>query len=345
MYQGSILRIAASIGAVKHHLSLSEVLRGYLAEGKLRCVAQEPCFDSQKLVASTPDKTEWKIIDHCSAVTRLYAIYEQFAHELIREYMTFLEKNFLFAELGQGFRSNYRSGIGRILDKKDGPRYQSIILEDIVRDFNLALTGDKSYRLEPSAMLMQEQNLRLPELARMFANCGIDGMSDWIAGHPDMRQFFKDQSRLASGPENEMVRLIDYRNEAAHGGLSVNDVVGLDLLVEFADFVVLVCKVIAERVQRAVIDRAQTIGLASHCGKIANRLKDGTVILAPVTGHFRKGQAVYLVGANYCVERRIISIQVDSVEHEEIAVPDKTELGFGLDAPVRKGAAIFLMSI
>jgi hypothetical protein len=111
MYQGSLLRISTSVGAVKHHLKLSEVLRGYLSEGKLKCAAEAPCFDYQPLVTSIPDKTEWKIIDHCSAVTRLYAIYEQFAHELVREYVGFLEKNFLYAELGKTFQASRVIGV------------------------------------------------------------------------------------------------------------------------------------------------------------------------------------------------------------------------------------------
>jgi hypothetical protein len=55
----------------------------------------------------------------------------------------------------------------------------------MVRDFNLALSGDKTYRLEPAAMLIQEQNLRLTELVRIFSTCGVDALGEWIVGHPE----------------------------------------------------------------------------------------------------------------------------------------------------------------
>jgi hypothetical protein len=343
MYVGSLLRLEGSINAVKRHLQTSEALRGLVANRSLTCRASTPCFDVATLADEPPDTVEWRIIDHCSAVTRLYALYEQFAHELIREYVTFLEGNFRFNELEPEFKTYYRAGLGRILEKKDGPRYGALSLETLIENFHLALAGDDGYRLEPAALLIQEQNLRLPELSRLFKNCGIEGVQGWVAGHPDMETFFKDQNRVAAGPENELARLIDYRNEAAHGGQSVDDVVGLEVLQEFSDFTFRLCQVLAERAQLALLKKAEQKQLAVHHGSVTELRRQSTVIIAPMVGDLRIGQVIYLVGQSHCSRRTIISIRLDDVDKDRISTTEATEIGLGLDGRGKRGAKIVSM--
>ena len=37
-----------------------------------------------------PKTKEWRIYDHCAAVTKLYAIYENFVEDLIRDWLRLL---------------------------------------------------------------------------------------------------------------------------------------------------------------------------------------------------------------------------------------------------------------
>jgi hypothetical protein len=270
-------------------------------------------------------------------------MYEQFAQELIREYLGFLEANFQFSELDENFRTCYRVGIAKILEKKDGPRYGQLVLEQIVQDFSCALSGKGSYRIEPVAMLMQEQNLRLPELARLCTNCGVGEVYRWIEQHPSMKSFFEDESRVAASADNELAALIGYRNDAAHGGLAVDDVAGLDVLFELANFINLLCHVLAERLRKAVLEKSLQKKLALKCGEVTESLKDGLVIIAPVVGDFHIGQLLYLIGKGYCVERKIVSIQRDGIDLNNIVLTEAAELGFGLNDRAKEGASIVTM--
>lgn len=340
MYSGSLTRVAGGLEAVKHHLKSSEVFRAAIAEGRVRCLGVPPCFDDvEALIRSTPNPVEWRIIDHCSAVTRIYAIYEQFAEEMVREYVGFLERTFAFSELGEAFANNYTIGIGRILENRFSARYQTISLQNLIADYTRALEG-KAYRLEPAAVVMREQNLRLQELHRLFANCGIDNVQAWIERHPVILAFFSDGERIAAGPESEMLRLIDYRNDAAHGALIVDEIASVDVLVEFADFAFLLCRVLAERVQKAVLSQAIKKDRATECGQIVRSLKNGRVVIAPVVGDFSVGQTIYLMTDRYCVERSVVSIQLQNAEQQAISIPQSTELGLGLNGVGKEGATI-----
>lgn len=175
---------------------MSEAFRSALHEGQLTCKAETLCFHQPSLsFEAAPDRIDWRIIDHCAAVTRLYAIYEQFAHETIREHLSLVQKHKAFTSLPDGIQGAYRRGIAEILNKKDGPRYGHLNLSDLILQYGNALSG-KDYVLEPLAMLIQEQNLRLSELTRIYADCGIINVSSWIEKHSKIEEFFAAGDRL-----------------------------------------------------------------------------------------------------------------------------------------------------
>lgn len=81
---------------------------------------------------------DWKVIDHCSAVTRLYAIYEQFVHELIRAFLSFLESSVAYPQLDAPLRAEHRRMLGQVLINLDRERYQSLNFESIIGDLKEA---------------------------------------------------------------------------------------------------------------------------------------------------------------------------------------------------------------
>jgi hypothetical protein len=342
MYDALTARVRDNVGAVKRQLSTSETLRALIADGKIKCAATPTCFDLAALAANPPDATQWRIIDHCSAVTRLYAILEQFAHEIVGEYLTFLEHNYKYSELTKKFHDAYRMGVAKILDKKEGPRYADLSLTDLASNFANAVGGVENYRLERRAMLIQEQNLRMTELARIFANIGIPKLEEWLKSHPGLIAFFAAEDRENSTADGELATLVSYRNDAAHGGFAVDDLVGLATLNELADFVVALCEALADRVQRSVIEGSLSVGRATRGGVVSESLKGDLVAIGHFSGTFEVGQVVYLLGKAYCLERRVDGIQLNNISHERF-VAANAELGLRLDHPGRKKAVLIIV--
>lgn len=312
------------------------MLRAAIHDGTLSCKGTDPCFQPiSESLKDAPDRVEWRIVDYCAAVTRIYAIYEQFSHEMIREYLSLLQAALKFNELPNTVQTAYRLGMAKILEKKDGPRYGDLDLVELITQYNLALSGN-AYKLEPRVLLMQEQNLRLPELGRLMSNCGVQGIEAWIEKYRGIKEFFAEGDRLTATAAHELAELIEYRNEAAHGGIQVDDLAGTDVLLEFCDFIAALCEALAERVQLVSVDSLIQSGQAQEVGKVDSCIRSGTVLIGPMTGKLRIGASVFLCGDDYCYRREITSIQLDGVDIQEITLERETELGIGIDRSGRK---------
>ena len=285
MYTAFLERTQRSIEAVKRHIATSEVFRSAIHDGALICKSETPCFSQLLLsVEAAPDRIEWRVIDHCAAVTRIYAIYEQFAQEMIREHLSLLQVHIAFADLPERLKTSYRRGLAAILEKKEGPRYGHLNLPALIAQYDRALSGNP-YVLEPLALLMQEQNLRLPELMRLFADCGIADVDMWIEKHSTIRAFFAKHGRVGASAEHEMAELIKYRNDAAHGSISVDELPGLDYLFEFCDFVSAICEALSERAQLTGLNCLIDCGSAAQRGTVNECIKSGLVLIGEVAGH------------------------------------------------------------
>lgn len=345
MYSAFLERTLKSIHALKRHLATSEALRSSIAEGILKCKSDVPCFALPPMpVDAAPERLEWRVIDHCTAVTRVYAIYEQFAQEMIREHLSLLQSRMAFEDLPDETRKAYRKGLAEILLKKDGPRYGNLNLPDMIAQYDRALTG-KSYVLEPQALLITEQNLRMQELNRLFTACGIASVDVWLEKHGAVVSFFAKEGRLAASAEHEMAELIKYRNDAAHGSINVDNLLGLDYLYEFCDFISSVCQALSERVQMTAIERLLSVGAAQKVGQVSECFRSNTVLVAKVTGRFLVGDTIYLCGENYCLKREILSLQIQDIAHNSVFLDEVTEVGFGIsEAGRNKSQIIVIMS-
>lgn len=340
MYNAFFQRTKEAITELEKHIRASDRFRTAVFDDTLQCAAGTPCFDpalgSPEEVA---DRLQWRIIDHCAAVTRIYAIYEQFAHEMIREHLGLLQGRLTFSDLPETIRSSYRLGIAKILAKKEGPRFADLDLADLIGGYERALVG-KEYSLEPRAMLMQEQNLRLPELHRLMNACGVEKVATWVDQHPAVKNFFSLDDRLTGSAESEMAELIKYRNDAAHGSIDIADILHVNVLIEFCDFVAAVCEAVAERIQFAGLDSLKLYNHVKERGKVTESLKADMVAIGAMTGVFKVGSTVYLCGDYYCLERTILSLQLEGVPHDEVDLETATDLGMMFDAPGKRNAVI-----
>jgi hypothetical protein len=337
MYSAFLEKTSKRIAAVKQHLELSQQIRTTTEDGTLAQIANLDW--ASKLLSVAPDRLEWRLIDHCSAVTRIYAIYEQFAHEMIREHLSLVQKLLPYKNLSDELKATHRRGMSTILEKKDGPRYGHLNLLDLIREYNNALT-EQPYALEPVAFLLQEQNLRLPELNRLFAGCGISDISTWIESSQPITQFFAQGGRLGGNAEHELRELINYRNDAAHGSIEISDLPGIDFLREFCDFTLAMCEAMAEKLLLESTNRLIDAGKASVCGKAKECLKDGEVIIIKVVGKLAVGDEVVFQGKNYCLLAKVTSLQIDNAPQESVELIGDTEVGIGLSSKCPKNARV-----
>lgn len=340
MFEAILQRSLSGLEAVKSHVDSSNTIRSLIVQRGILCQnASSPCFDASSFYGKTPNPTEWKVIDHCSAVTRLYAIYEHFVHQVLRAFLGFLEANVAYPDLDEAFRKAHEKAIGQILLNLHRERYDTLNFEAIIADVAGAFSKDGTYRLLPEAMLAHDQNLRMKELVDLCSRCGMPGLQEWLPKHRAIKQFFSGHARQ-SKVEAELKQLVDYRNEAAHGGIEVDSVVGPEILIGYGDFLTAVFRAIAEFAQDAVLDVSLKQQKTRVVGKINETFSNHVVVAIVENAKFSVGDSLYLRGEGFCYPAQILSLQDDSVDIASKTVLEATELGIRFDVESRMASSL-----
>lgn len=343
MYAGFLQRALEDINSVKRHIHISEALRAVLSSGLPACAQPSPCLDPVSF-GNPPDTIQWRIIDHCSTVSRLYAIYEQFAHELARDFVGYLQKNYRFSDLDTIVLGTYRAGVSYLLVRSDWVRYASISMPDLIASYAECLSGKSIYKLEPECFLTHEKNLQYSDLSNLFSRCGVAKVSEWIDGHLKLTTFFMDQEREGKDVKSELRKFVQYRNDAAHGGLNVGGIVGVKTLTEFAEFLELLCEALAEKIQLEIIERSLALNRPIGRGEATEVFRGRSVAVGKFLGTFQVGSSVYLTGTNYCSEVMVEELMIDDVSIAGISITLPIELGMKVKGKVTKGAIIYAIA-
>jgi hypothetical protein len=343
MHTALLDRSLEGLKAVRRHVSFSAKLRAHFGQLTVGCKSEgEKCFDFAALLGEAPDATSWRVIDHCTAVTRTYALFEAFVVQLLREYLAFLAGSYKLSELGDEFMAKYTRGIGQILIDQDKARYENIDIATLIADATAAFSNKSPYQIQPEAMLRAEQNLRMAELQRLFGHCGLSGIERWVTKHRAIEAFFAAQSRLSETAESELKQIVEYRNEAAHG--DVDQVLGTEVLVEVTEFFEALLRSITDFVQYDTIRRAKELGKAQVLGFISERFRDDIVVAKIANSSLKVGDTVYINGKGLTMIGEIKSIQLDDINHDAADILDEREVGLRLGVRAKKGCELIRLS-
>jgi hypothetical protein len=329
--------------AIRKHISFSANLRNQIGTPNFGCRADgERCFDIAQILGDAADTTNWKVLDHCAAITRTYAIFEYFVLQILREYLTFLSGAYSFSALGVDFKAKYTRGVGQILLGQEKQRYQGLDIASVISAASDAMADNTGYQLQPEALLRPEQNLRMAELQRLFSQCGLTGIEAWITSHTAIEEFFTVQSRLSETAASELKQIIDYRNEAAHG--DVDDVLGAEVLIEFTHFFEAICRSIVDFIQYDTLRRAKELGRATVIGIISERFHDDIVVAKVANATLSVGDGLYIFGKGMTMMGEVKSIQLNDVDLPTATIGDETEVGLRIGVRAKTGCELVRFS-
>lgn len=339
MHTALLERSLEAFGAVRRHISFSASLRNQIATPAFECKARrEKCFDASQVFADAADATSWRVIDHCAAITRTYALFESFTMQILREYISFLSGSYTLTELGDDFKSKYTRGIGQILLDQDKQRFKSIDVGILIGAASDAVADKAGYQIQPEALLRAEQNLRMAELQRLFAQCGLTGIEAWVTSHSAVEEFFATQSRLSETAASELKQIVDYRNEAAHG--DVDDVLGAEVLIEFTHFFEALCRSIVDFIQYDTLRRAKELGRATVVGVISERFHDDIVVAKVSNATLSVGDGLYIFRKGLTMMAEVINIRLNGVDMQTVTVVNETELGLRIGVRAKVGCEL-----
>lgn len=339
MYNALLDRSIEALSAVRKHVAFSANLRQTMSTSDLGCHAEgEKCFGIGQVLGGAADATSWRVIDHCAAVTRSYALFESFVLQILREYLAFLSRSYTFSALGADFKAKYTRGVGQILLDQDKQRFQDLDVASVIVAASEAISDKAGYQLQPEALLRAEQNLRMTELRRLFGQCGLSGVEAWIGSHAEVAKFFATQSRLSQTAGSELKQIVEYRNEAAHG--DVDDVLGAEVLVEFTQFFEALCRSIVDYVQYDTLRRAKEVGRATVIGTISERFREDVVVAKIANAVLSTGDELYVFGRGLTMVAQVRSIQLNNVDVNKADIAQETEVGLRIGVRARVGCEL-----
>lgn len=249
-----------------------------------------------------------------------------------------MSSSYTLSALGEDFRSKYTRGIGQILLDQDKQRFRSLNVASVIVAASDAVADKVGYQIQPEALLRTEQNLRMAELQRLFAQCGLFGIEPWITSHPAMRDFFASESRLSQTAASELKQIVDYRNEASHG--DVDDVLGHEVLVEFTLFFEALCRSISDFVQYDTLRRAKEIGRATVVGIVSERFRGDIVVAKIANATLSVGDELYIFGKGLTGAAIVSSIQVDGGDLQTVTANEELEVGLRIGMRSKVGCEL-----
>ena len=121
----------------------------------------------------------------------------------------------------------------------------------------------------------------------------------------------------------------------------MDDVLSVDTLCEFADFISVLCSVLLECVLRAAISNGVAKGYACECGTITESYREGSVIVANASGEFVVGKDIYISNDVSCAEHTITSLQIQDKDVQKHHASAAVEIGIGLSGRGKVGQIIY----
>ncbi len=335
MFTTPYLQAKRSLDSLKTSLKFNSGLRSAIAAG----VLQLP-----DTIGPPPPSDGWCREEHCAVVTRLYSIYECMVHELITEWLELFSSHTKYSALPERMARVHRNGIGRILSNYDGGRrFRGLSLPTIIAEFGKALTDAPNYGILPAAFLHHDRNLRLNELVELLSDCGLTTeIAPWMKDNPDLRKHHS-ASPLNVTPEKAVADLIDYRNDAAHAGGDVDDILGEATLIAYIEYFECIFGALYQAFCSAGLDVKLVHDNWNKVGKVTglHRTDPTICIVALQAGTFRLGTKIYLRGKRCCFPAVVQSIQLDGQQREAFTCVDDREIGLKLDVSPTKGLELF----
>ena len=330
--------LALALGDLRRAVEFQDLVRlHFLEEADLSGHAQ--LQDAHRYVEArikSPRTPMFQVYAHCASVTRLYAVYEAYVYDLVKSWLVELCALVeTWPDLPESLCLNYRNGIGILLQKYGGPRTAHLTELNIVESLHKGLTGASGLQLVPEAFFIDLQNLRESELATLFSRVGLSDLVTWLKMHPDVRKVC-DQYGGTVG--SRLKELIDYRNDAAHGAIDVDEVIGISEFLSILEFVDVLCHALAEFVRHSLVGRAESKGLYQVVGCVTEFFASPQASIARMRpARIRRGDSVIVRSATECFVAVVKSIHADDADVEFIDAALEQELGLCFIPAVRRG--------
>lgn len=259
----------------------------------------------------------------CAVITQLYSTYETFVEAALAFWLS--KMPLYFQSVPDGLKNKYRLGISKIIRDIDRRQYRHLELSDVLTKFLKSVNPDSEWSFVTDALTMHENNLRRTELEGLFNTATYD--SFWHDLENNLSHIYKSL-------ENHLEDFVNYRNEAAHG--SPDELISLGALRDWIEFVVIVCKSIADIITLKILHLEKEKHPDCILGEVIHKYSGNISIVKCVRGSLYIGQQIFFVKEKSYVSTEVLSLQLDEIDISRIEVKNESEVGGRTKGEVKK---------
>lgn len=300
--------------------------------------AAENDAELRSIRLTSPTRSAWALYDHSAAVTRLYAILEDYIDSIIKEYLEALPDIYpKYLDLPLPIINQHRLGVAQILSKLgDKGLYRHLSERATLEGISEGNLG-RQYSLLPDAFLTDTQNYRADQINAAFAYLAITNIWAGVEKHREVVEYMRSRDANET-PRTILHKLVEDRNFASHS--IVTDVLSGPELISLARFLTAVTISIAEIARKNCVTLECSAGRRVEMFHVLHIYSNNVVGVRFLNGAVRVGDELLVLGGDGAYKAIVASINRFDVPLESADADTCAELGLGLDVVVRKNARL-----
>ncbi|MBF0482313.1 MAG: hypothetical protein HQK81_04635 [Desulfovibrionaceae bacterium] len=291
----------------------------------------------EKIQIDIPPLTAWKIFDHRATYSQLYVVYEIFIETLLSGYLSFIQKQYKYADLADAIKQNHRKGISVVLDKIDRKNFKNLSELDVIEPYYKSLTNDSSYSLLSDAFTNHDKNINFSLLLSLFNRVNIRDTENWLTNHPIINDYFKSKGSHLN-VTNELNDFIDERNTVSHG--EIDQIRGYSLLQESCTFIKSLCLSLYELIIKNILEIKLANSIVKIDGTVEHNYQNNISIIKFNNSNISVDDTFYCLGSGRCYQFKILSLKKNNLKVNEITVNGEEKIGVQSDVLIKEKCSI-----
>ena len=330
-------RASIELATLRRILRAHEALREALFPTQLDVEAQEAAL-VLRLRGIAPQKKDWVVHDHCSAVMRIYVIFEQCIKDLVREYLGEMPLLFpTYNKLPPATITQHRIGVAHILQRLAKEGHYSKHSEAGVLDGIAAGNSGQPYSLLFDAFLIDQQNYRADLIIKVFKTLGFDDIWTGVEKFSNLRVFMQSRDPNED-PKGLVKKIVDERNLASHS--RPTNVWHPDETQAMSTFIEIIVSSICAIVDRSTVLRKHELGMLAEVGKVIHKFRNDVRGVELAKTRIAEGDTLIAVDNEAAAEVTVLSLCRERTPVALFEAEKGDHLGVCFDRDLPKGTLL-----
>lgn len=297
-------------------------------------------------------------LDYAAFIVVLYSGFERFVEELVWVRAEIDVARRQYVDLPEDLRRKHLRGSADLLLRRrlGTGRYEGLTSEDVVTNLHACLTAGIPYRLTKAAVVQHEQNLRAEVVAGLLATVGVDSVHASVCRSQALLEWYRAAEQVGTVTvvplttiDLRVKDLVDRRNQVAHSGGVIADVMSPDEMKLLLAFIDAYSSALFEVVAARYIESYYGGGSVPELGPVLEGpYRNGFVVVVAHAGaRLFSGQPVFARSQKRVTAwGEIVELQLDGQTVDEVpANTGVTTVGVRLSFPVRSSTRLFVLDV